>query len=261
QDYGIEVIKEAAGVGQNLQDHYQIRTIVRLQGKQSLNDQVRNPFKLAQMGLQWLLRASGPLTVGAGQVGGGVMTRYAHDKRPDVQLNVMPLSVDKPGQPLHRFSGFTAGAWQCHPESRGELNIQSADPMQQPRIEPRYLSHEMDRNVMVESVKIIRGIYAQPAFRNLWNKEMVPGAEIETDDELLDYVRQTGGTVFHPVGTCRMGQDDSAVVDPQLRVNGVHGLRVIDASVMPTVTSANTNAPTLMIAQKGADTIVREYSL
>lgn len=257
---GIDVIVDAPGVGENLQDHYQARTIVRLKHKQSLNDDVRNPLKLARMGLQWLVSGTGPLTVGAGQVGGAACTEYARDGRPDIQFNVMPLSVDKPGDPLHRFSGFTASVWQCHPASRGTVAIRSRDPFEAPRIEPNYLTEEIDRKTMVAGVRILREIYRQPAFRDLWDKEMLPGPQAESDDDLLAFVRNEGGTVFHCCGTCRMGRDPDAVVDPQLRVRGVEALRVIDASVMPTITSANTNAPSIMIGEKGAALVLGEGS-
>jgi len=252
QSHGIDVVFDSPEVGENLQDHYQMRMVVKLKRKLSLNDDVRNPLKLAQMGLDWMVSGTGPLTVGAGQVGGAACSQYATDERPDIQFNVMPLSVDKPGTPLHKYSGFTSSVWQCHPESRGSVMIQSADPNEQPMIAPNYLSEQKDRNVMTDAIKILRKINSQPAFRDLWDVEMVPGSEIQTDEEILNAVRAGGGTVFHPVGTCRMGSDDASVVDPELRVRGVDGLRVIDASVMPAITSANTNAPTLMIGQKGA---------
>ena len=256
---GIPVVLDMPEVGCNLQDHYQMRTIVRMRNKNSLNDQIRNPLKLAQMGLQWLVRGSGPLTVGAGQVGGGACTKYAVDGRPDVQFNVMPLSVDKPGEPLHEYSGFTASVWQCHPKSRGTVRIQSPDPFEQPRIEPNYFGEVEDRNVIVEGVKILREIYSQPSFRDLWDEEVFPGKEVQTDKQIWDHVRHNGGTVFHPVGTCRMGSDVDSVVDPNLKVRGVENLRVIDASVMPQITSANTNAPTFMIAEKGSAAILNSH--
>lgn len=253
----VPIVSGLPEVGENLQDHYQVRTIVKLKTKDSLNDAVRNPIKLAAMGLQWLLSSSGPLTVGAGQVGGAACTEYAKNGRPDIQFNVMPLSVDKPGEPLHRYSGFTASSWQCHPRSRGRVSIRSADPAEQPQIEPRYLSDELDQKTVVAALKMLREIYRQPAFRSLWSEEVVPGSETATDDELLSFARNAGGTVFHACGTCRMGADENAVVDPALRVRGIEGLRVADASVMPTITSANTNAASIMIGQKAAEIIQR----
>ncbi len=255
--HGIAVEADLPGVGQNLQDHYQARSIVRLKQRISLNDAVRNPLDLARMGWQWLAHGRGPLTVGAGQVGGGARTRHAADGRPDIQFNVMPLSVDKPGDPLHRYSGFTASLWQCHPQSRGRLAIRSADPFALPLIEPRYLSAALDRKVMVAGVRMLRDIYRQPAFRTLWTEEVLPGPAATSDEAILDFARAHGGTVFHAVGTCRMGGDADAVVDPALRVRGIERLRVIDASVMPTITAANTNAAALMIGEKGADLVLR----
>ena len=252
----IPLVADSQEVGENLQDHYQMRTIVKLKQKKSLNNQIRNPLKLAQWGLQWLLNASGPLTVGAGQVGGGACTKYAKDGRPDIQFNVMPLSVDKPGMPLHKYPGFTASVWQCHPKSRGSLKINSNDPMEQPLIEANYFGDKTDRDVIVEGVKILRKISNQPSFKDLWDVEVLPGLESKTDEQIWEQVRNNGGTVFHCVGTCRMGSDKNSVVDPELKVRGVKGLRVIDASVMPKITSANTNAPTLMIAEKGASMIL-----
>ncbi len=257
ETHGIDVVADSPDVGENLQDHYQARTIVRLKRPVSLNDDVRNPLKLAAMGLQWLFRNSGPLTVGAGQVGGAACTAYAVGGRPDVQFNVMPLSVDKPGDPLHGYSGFTAAAWQCHPRSRGRVQIRSADPSAAPRIETNYLAEEIDRKTLVAGIRMLREIYAQPAFRDLWDREMLPGDQAGSDADLLEFARQFGGTVFHCAGTCRMGSDPRSVVDPGLRVRGVERLRVIDASVMPQVTSANTNAASLMIGEKGADLVRR----
>lgn len=256
--HGIAVAVDAPEVGANLQDHYQARVIVKLRERLSLNDQVRSPLALARMGAQWLLAQRGPLTVGAGQVGGMVRTPVARDERADILFNVMPLSVDKPGDPLHHFSGFSASATQCRPLSRGSVSLRSADPLAPPRIVSNYLAEPHDIRVLVEGLKILREIYAQPAFRGLvTGVEYMPGNDLRTDAELAQFARTRGGTVFHPVGTCRMGGDDRAVVDAHLRVRGVDRLRVIDASVMPTVTSANTNAAAILIGEKGADLVLR----
>ncbi|MDA4846820.1 GMC family oxidoreductase [Hoeflea poritis] len=256
--HGISVKVDAPEVGLNLADHLQMRTIVELSSRRdSLNDHVRNPFKLAKMGLDWLLWSKGPLTVGAGQVGGAVCTRFADGTRPDLQLFVMPLSVDKPGTPLHRYSGFTTSYWQCHPESRGSVAIGSDDPFADPLIRTGYLSSQLDRDVMVEGMKIVREIYRQPAFADHWRKEVIPGADVQSDADILAAVRKHASTVYHLVGTCRMGADETSVVDPQLRVRGIRGLRVVDASVMPKITSANTNAATFMIAEK-ASAMIRQ---
>jgi choline dehydrogenase len=255
---GIPVVADSPDVGENLQDHYQARVIVRLKERRSLNDDVRNPLKLAAMGLNWLFRSRGPLTVGAGQVGGAACTEFARNGRPDIQFNVMPLSVDKPGAPLHDYSGFTTAMWQCHPESRGRISIRSTDPFDQPKIEPRYLESERDRKTAVAGLRMIREIHDQPAFRGLWDEEVMPGKAASTDQALLDFARNFGSTVFHASGTCRMGGDNRSVVDPSLKVCGVERLRVIDASVMPTVTSANTNAASLMIGEKGAALVLED---
>ncbi len=258
RSHGIDVLVDAPEVGANLQDHYQIRLILRLNKKLSLNDDVRNPVKLARMGAEWLLAGRGPLTVGAGQVGGAACTPLAIGGRPDVQFNVMPLSVDKPGTPLHAYSGFTASVWQCHPESRGSIRIRSSDPFDQPEVAPCYFARDVDRRTIVEGVKILREIHEHAPFRQLWDREVVPGASVSSDEAIWESVRSGGGTVFHPVGTCRMGSDSESVVDPGLRVRGVEGLRVVDASVMPRITSANTNAPTLMIGEKGASLVLAD---
>jgi choline dehydrogenase len=252
RQHGIQAVADAPEVGANLKDHYQARTIVRLKKKLSLNNDVRNPLRLASMGMQWLLNNSGPLTVGAGQVGGFARTEFAQGDRADMQFNVMPLSVDKPGEPLHAYAGFTASACQCRPSSRGRVQIRSADPLAPPRIETNYLQEELDRKVLGAGIVMLRDIYQQPAFRDLIDVEILPGPQRHSRDDLIDFARKAGGTVFHPVGTCRMGSDVRAVVDPSLRVRGVDRLRVIDASVMPDIVSANTNAASIMIGEKGA---------
>lgn len=255
---GLPVHVDAPEVGANLQDHYQARVIVKLKKRMSLNDQVRSPLGLARMGAQWLLQQRGPLTVGAGQVGGMVCSEHAEGGRPDVLLNVMPLSVDKPGDPLHAFSGFSASATQCRPLSRGTVEVRSTDPLLAPRIVSNYLTHPHDAKVLVSGLKILRDIYRQPSFRDLvTGEEYMPGNDATSDEALERFARTKGGTVFHASGTCRMGGDARSVVDPSLRVRGVERLRVIDASVMPTMVSTNTNAAAVMIGEKGADLVLR----
>jgi choline dehydrogenase len=190
----------------------------------SLNDAVRNPLSLAGMGAQWLFQGRGPLTVGAGQVGGLAATEHAVGGRADILFNVMPLSVDKPGDALHRFSGFSASATQCRPDSRGTVEIVGTDPFASPRIVSNYL----------------------------------PGNDVTTAAALEQFARDKGGTVFHPAGTCRMGGDAGSVVDARLRVRGVERLRVVDASVMPRMVSTNTNAAAIMIGEKGAALILED---
>ncbi|MEO7854412.1 MAG: GMC family oxidoreductase N-terminal domain-containing protein, partial [Rubrivivax sp.] len=259
QAHSIAVVADRPEVGANLQDHYQARVIVKLKQPLSLNDQVRSPLGLARMGAQWLLQARGPLTVGAGQVGGLVATEHARDGRPDVLFNVMPLSVDKPGDPLHRFSGFSASAAQCRPHSRGTVQIRSADPLVAPQIVANYLTEAIDAKTLVAGLKILREIYAQPSFRNLvTGEEYLPGNDVHTAAALETFARTKGGTVFHPSGTCRMGGDAASVVDARLRVRGVESLRVIDASVMPRVVSTNTNAAATVIGERGAAMLLED---
>lgn len=258
---GIEVKADAPEVGHNLQDHYQARVIVKLKERKSLNNDVRNPLKLAQMGLQWAFGQRGPLTVGAGQVGGLVATDLATDGKPDVQLLVMPLSVDKPGDPLHRFPGFSAAVMQARPQSVGTVELRSSDPLAPPRIVTNYLAEPSDLRTLVEGLKSLRRIFQQPAFRSLMSDdEYMPGKAVRSNDELARFAREKGGTVFHPNGTCRMGSDARSVVDPQLRVRGVERLRVIDASVMPRMVSTNINAATIMIGEKGASLVATEVA-
>ena len=257
--YNIKVLVDSSEVGRNLQDHYQARVIVKLKKPHSLNDDIRNPIKLAEMGAQWLFKKKGPLTVGAGQVGGLSCTKYAQNNRADVLFNVMPLSVDKPGEPLHQFSGFSASVTQCRPLSRGTVEVRSGDPMEAPKITPNYLKNPEDIKVLVAGLHQLRDIYAQPVFKKLiTNDEYFPGNSIVTDAQLAEFARLKGGTVYHPVGTCRMGSDNLSVVDDRLRVRGVEGLRVIDASIMPTMVSTNTNAATIMIGEKGASMIIED---
>jgi len=257
REHGIPVVVDAPEVGENLQDHYQARVIVRLKRPISLNDEVRSPWGLARMGAQWLFAQRGPLTVGAGQVGGLVATEHATGGRPDVLFNVMPLSVDKPGDPLHRFSGFSASAAQCRPESSGTVGLRSADPLAPPRIVTGYLTRDLDVKVVVAGLKILREIVAQPAFRELkTDDEYLPGQAVRDDASLAEFARHKGGTVFHASGTCRMGGDARSVVDERLRVRGVERLRVIDASVMPRMVSTNTNAAAILIGEKGASLVL-----
>ncbi len=259
QRHGVAVVVDAPEVGLNLQDHYQARVIVKLKAKRSLNDDVRNPLKLLGMGAQWLFQQRGPLTVGAGQVGGLVATEHATGGRADVLFNVMPLSVDKPGDPLHRFSGFSASATQCRPESTGSVELASADPLAPPRLRAGYLTDPRDAKVLVAGLGMLREIYAQPSFRGLvTGEEYLPGNEVATPAALEAFARAKGGTVFHPAGTCRMGGDGRSVVDERLRVRGVEGLRVIDASVMPRLVSTNTNAASIMIGEKGAALVIED---
>ena len=253
---GIEVQHDLPGVGQNLQDHLQVRMIYKCSKPVSINDTVRNPFKKVMMGLEFLFNRSGILTIGAGQAGGFVKL-MPDVATPDMQFHFMTMSADKPGQGLHKFSAFTSTVCQLRPESRGHLEIKSADPAEKMGIYPNYLSEDLDRRFFVEALKFGRNVAAQPSLQAYISEEYEPGPDVQTDEELLAHTRKKATTVFHPIGTCKMAPDSDAgsVVDERLRVRGIEGLRVIDASIMPTLVSGNTNAPAIMIGEQGADFI------
>jgi len=255
--HGIEVVLDAEGVGNDLQDHLQVRLITRCAQKVTLNDIVNHPVRRAMAGVRYALSRSGPLTIAAGTSGAFFKTnpRLAS---PDIQIHFIPFSTDKMGEKLHPFSGFTASVCQLRPESRGSLKIRSADPAAPPEIRINYLATETDRAAFVDGINILRKILAAPALKPYSVEEVYPGAKAASDEELLDYCRKTGSTVYHPTSTCRMGNDSLAVVDQRLRVRGIEGLRVVDASVMPDLMSGNTNAPTIMIAEKASDMILED---
>ncbi len=255
--HGIEVVLDAEGVGNDLQDHLQVRLITRCAQKVTLNDIVNHPVRRAMAGVRYALSRSGPLTIAAGTSGAFFKTnpRLAS---PDIQIHFIPFSTDKMGEKLHPFSGFTASVCQLRPESRGSLKIRSADPSAPPEIRINYLATETDRAAFIDGINILRKILAAPALKPYSVEEVYPGAKAASDEELLDYCRKTGSTVYHPTSTCRMGNDPLAVVDQRLRVRGIEGLRVVDASVMPDLMSGNTNAPTIMIAEKASDMILED---
>jgi choline dehydrogenase len=256
REHGIEVVRDLPGVGANLQDHYQARNVYECRRPLTVNDEVRNPLAKVLAGLKWLFWRSGPLTVSAAHVGVFAPTR-PELASPDVQFHFIRFSAEGPGQGLHPFSGFTVSVCQLRPESRGRIHIRSRDPAEAPVIEPNYLATEGDRRTMRDGMKLARRIISMPAIAGYVRREVLPGPAVATDDELDAYIRETGSTIFHPAGTCRMGREAGAVVDERLRVHGVGNLRVADASVMPTVVSGNTNAPCIMIGEKCAD-LVRE---
>jgi len=222
--------------------------------ERTLNDEVNNPLNKLWIGLQYLLWRTGPLTLAASQV--AIFTRSGPDAaRPDIQFHMQPLSADKPGEGAHRFSAFTSSVCQLRPFSRGRIAIRSADTREHPAIHPNYLSDARDHPVVIGGIKVARRIAAAPALAPRIVGEHVPGERFRTDAELLDAARQYSQTIYHPAGTCRMGSDAGAVVDARLRVHGIAGLRVVDASIMPEIVSGNTNAPTIMIAEKASDMI------
>ena len=255
--HGIDVVLDAAGVGNDLQDHLQVRIVTRCAQRITLNDVVNHPLRRVMAGVRWALARSGPLTIAAGTSGAFFKTnpRLAS---PDIQIHFIPFSTDKMGENLHPFSGFTATVCQLRPESRGSLKIRSADPSAPPEIRINYLATETDRAAFIDGIKILRKILAAPALKAYCVDEVYPGAEVTSDEDVLDFCRKTGSTVYHPTSTCRMGNDPLAVVDQRLRVRGIEGLRVVDASVMPDLMSGNTNAPTIMIAEKASDMILED---
>jgi len=254
---GIPVVLDKPGVGENLQDHLQLRLIYKVTGVKTLNEMYASPFGRAQIFLDYAFRRRGPLTMAPSQL--GIVTRSdPHRERANIQYHVQPLSLDRFGEPLHTFPAFTASVANVQPTSRGFIRITSADPSVAPAIQPNYLATEEDRRVAADSIRVTRGIVAQPALKAFHPVEYLPGESIGDDDaSLAKAAGDIGSTIFHPVGTAKMGRDNDpmAVVDERLRVFGLERLRVIDASVMPTITSGNTNSPTIMIAEKGATMI------
>jgi len=256
-DMGVPVAQDMPGVGGNLQDHLQLRTIYRTHRPITLNDQARNPIQKVLMGLEFLLRRSGPLTMGASQVAIFAKTRPELET-PDIQYHVQPWSADSPGEGTHRFSAFTLSVCQLRPESRGDIRLASPDPFAHPVIRPNYLSTDLDQQTAIESLKLTRRLVETKTLAPYVAEEMRPGSDAQTDDELLEGARRIAQTIYHPVGTCKMGRDPNAVVDDRLRVRGIRGLRVADASIMPTITSGNTNAPAIMIGEKASDMIIED---
>jgi choline dehydrogenase len=255
--HGIGVVLDAPGVGNDLQDHMQVRMVMRCAKSVTLNDVVNSPVRQIWAGLQYAALRKGPLTIAAGTAGAFFKTnpRLA---TPDIQIHFLPFSTDKMGEKLHPYSAFSASVCQLRPESRGSLRIRSADPTLAPEIRINYLATEVDRTANVEGLKILRKILHAPALGSFVTEEIDPGAKISTDEALLDYARARGSTIYHPTSTCRMGSDPLAVVDARLRVRGLEALRVIDGSIMPDLVSGNTNAAIIMIAEKASDMILED---
>jgi choline dehydrogenase len=256
RDIGVPVVQELPGVGENLQDHLQARSVYKC-NRPTLNDEVNHPVRKVMIGLDYMLRRRGPMSMGASQV--CIFARTHPSKAtPDVQFHIQPLSADKPGDGLHRYSAFTASVCQLRPESRGRLVPRSADPREIVAIHPNYLATLTDQQTIVDGMKLARRLAATRALSSFITEELVPGPLVQTDEEMLENARNTATTIYHPVGTCRMGTDTRAVVDARLRVQGVRGLRVVDASIMPTLVSGNTNAPAIMIGEKAASMILED---
>jgi len=257
RQHGIDVVLDAPGVGHDLQDHMQVRVVMRCTQSITLNDVVNSPVRRILAGARYAAFRKGPLTIAAGTSGAFFKTspRLA---TPDIQIHFLPFSTDKMGERLHSFSGFSASVCQLRPESRGSLRIRSADPTMAPEIRINYLSTEVDRIANVEGLKVLRRILQAPALRPYVMQEVDPGAKVSTDEELLNYCRARGSTIYHPTSTCRMGSDPLAVVDQRLRVRGIEGLRVVDGSIMPDLVSGNTNAAIIMIAEKASGMILED---
>ena len=253
RSHGLRVEHELPGVGANLQDHLQIRAVFGVQGVKTLNTTANSLWGKALIGLEYAFKRSGPMSMAPSQL--GAFTRSdATRAHPNLQYHVQPLSLDSFGQPLHSFNAFTASVCNLNPTSRGAVQIRSPRSADAPSIAPQYLSTEADRAIAADSLRLTRRIVAMPALAKYAPKEVKPGVQFQTDAELAQLAGDIGTTIFHPVGTAKMGpaSDPMAVVDARLRVHGVHGLRVVDASVMPSITSGNTNSPTLMIAERAA---------
>jgi choline dehydrogenase len=257
--HGIELVHDLPGVGENLQDHLQIRLTFE-STQRTTNDDLNSWLGQAKLGLQWLVNRSGPLAVGINQ--GGCFMQALPDKsqRPDIQFHVATLSADMAGGKVHPFSGFTLSVCQLRPTSRGHIRIKSADPFEPPEMQPNYLSTELDRQTNIAAVRVARSIAQSRAMTPFVKREIKPGIDQQSDDAILEYCRNNGATIFHPSGTCMMGPDPAqgAVVDARLRVYGVKGLRVVDCSVMPTLVSGNTNAPAVMMAEKLSEMMIED---
>ena len=259
--FGIPIVLERPGVGANLHDHLQLRMIYKVSGVKTLNETYASVFNRVGMGLNYALRRRGPMTMAPSQLGAFTRSDSTQD-RANIQYHVQPLSLDKFGEPLHPFPAFTASVTNVRPTSRGALTLKSADPATSPAISPNYLSTPEDQRVAADSIRVTRGIVRQPALQKYSPVEYLPGDSARDNDEagLIKAAGDIGTTIFHPVGTARMGRDDDAqaVVDARLRVIGMERLRVVDASVMPSITSGNTNSPTMMIAEKGSAMILED---
>ncbi len=259
QRHGIAVQADVPGVGENLQDHLQIRPVYKVSGVKTLNMEYRSLIKRALMGLEYAAFRRGPLTMAPSQL--GAFTKSSDDyATPNLQFHVQPLSLDKFGEPMHDFPAFTASVCNLRPASRGSIRITGPDASAPPAIAPNYLSAEEDRRVAADALRIVRKVVGQPALAKYKPEEYKPGAHLVSDEDLALGAGQVASTIFHPVGTAKMGTDDDrmAVLDARLRVRGISGLRVIDASAMPRITSGNTNSPTIMIAEKGAAMILED---
>ena len=255
--YGIEVKVDSKNVGENLQDHLQLRVIYKLKNAITLNEKINSMFGKIKIGLEYCFKRSGPMSMAPSQLGIFAMSDSSYEM-PNLQFHVQPLSLDKFGEPLHNFPGLTASVCNLNPQSRGSVHINSNNFLSSPTIDPNYLSEEIDKKVAVQSIKLARNIINQPAMRKYEPEEYAPGLQFQSYKDLEKVSGDIGTTIFHPVGTCSMGPHKDAVTKPNLKVNGIENLRIVDASIMPTITSGNTNSPTLMIAEKASEMILAD---
>ena len=257
---GIDTEVESKNIGENLQDHLQLRVIYELENAKTLNQKANSFIGKLGIGLEYALKRTGPMSMAPSQLGLFAMSDKSHET-PNLQFHVQPLSLDKFGEPLHNFPGLTASVCNLNPQSRGNVHIVSKDYKVAPSIDPNYLSAEQDKIVAAQSIKLARKIISQPAMKKYNPKEYAPGIQFQSEDDLKKVAGDIGTTIFHPVGTCAMGTNVSSVTDSNLKVRGVEGLRIADASIMPTITSGNTNAPTLMIAEKASEMILKSNKI
>ena len=255
-NHGIETKQNLPGVGKNLQDHLQARLIYKC-NEPTLNDEVRSAFNKFKIGLTYLLTRRGPMTMAASLATGFLKTR-PEVATPDVQFHIQPWSADSPGEGVHPFSAFTASVCQLRPESRGEIKLKNNDPLSYPKIFPNYLATPTDCQTIVDGVKVARKISEYTPLSDKISAEYQPGVKVVDDDSILEWVRNTATTIFHPTGTCKMGIDSMAVVNNRLQVIGTANLRVADCSIMPEIVSGNTNAPAIMIGEKASDIIIED---
>jgi len=254
---GITPQVEVAGVGENLQDHLQLRLIFKVQGVKTLNTMASTLWGKAMIGAEYALFRRGPMSMSPSQA--GIFSRSFPEKASaDLEWHLQPVSLDKFGDSVHPFPAMTASVCNLRPDSRGSTHLQGPDFRAAPAIAPNYLSAEGDKRVAAQSIRMTREIARQPAFARFHPEEYKPGPDYSSEEDLVRAAGEIGTTIFHPVGTCRMGADEGSVVDPRLRLRALKGLRIADASVMPTITSGNTNAPTMVIAEKAAQMILED---
>jgi choline dehydrogenase len=257
RSFNIPVVRELPGVGENLQDHLQLRVMYKCMKPITTNDDLASWSRKARIGAKWLFTRKGPLAIGINQ--GGLFTRVLPEsKTPDVQFHFATLSAELAGAKPHPWSGFTMSVCQLRPQSRGTVRIRSSDPFEPPSMQPNYLSTDLDRRCALAGIQLARRLACTESLKPYVAAEYRPGPQAQSDEELLEFARNYGATIFHPSGTCKMGKDAKAVVDDRLRVHGIQNLRVVDCSIMPTLVSGNTHAPVVMIAEKAADLIAED---